>query len=114
MKRDFTKFPEDDNGDVLWNMANDGDNLAVPREIDFSLVFPTEDAALKFAVHLLRNDQKVSFSAYEENKDMPWQVQAHPVMEPTHENITGYEKQLGDDAVQFGGRNDGWGAMQQE
>lgn len=114
MKRDFTKFPDDDNGDVLWNMANDGDNLAVSREIDFSVIFPTEEAALKFAVHLLRNDQKVSFSAYEGSEDMPWQVQAHPVMEPTHENITGYEAQLGNDAARFGGRNDGWGSMQQE
>lgn len=114
MERDFTKFPDDDNGDVLWDMANDGDNLSVPREVDFSVVFPTEEAALKFAVHLLRNDQKVSFSAYEENEEMPWQVQAHPVMEPTYENITGYEVQLGEDAAQFGGRNDGWGSMQQE
>lgn len=114
MERDFTKFPDDENGDVLWDMANDGDNLSVPREVDFSVVFPTEEAALKFAVHLLRNDQKVSFSAYEENEEMPWQVQAHPVMEPTHENISGYEAQLGEDATQFGGRNDGWGSIQQE
>jgi len=114
MKRDFTKFPDDDNGDVLWNMQRDGDNLAVAREIDFSVVFPTEDSALEFAVLLLRNDQKVSFSAYEESEEMPWQVQAHPTMEPTHENISGYEAQLAEDAARFGGQNDGWGSMQQE
>ena len=41
-------------------------------------------------------------------------MNAHPVMEPTHENISGYEQLLGEDAAQFGGRNDGWGSMQQE
>lgn len=114
MKRDFTKFPDDENGDVLWRMQEHGDNLSARREVDFSVIFQTEEVALEFAVHLLRNDQKVSFSAYDENEEMPWQVHAHPVMEPTHENITGYESQLGEDAAKFGGRNDGWGSMQQD
>jgi hypothetical protein len=114
MKRDYTRFPDDENGDVLWRMLEDGDNLSKPREIDFSVVFPTEDAALQFAVHLLRNDQKVSFSKYEEHDQLPWQVHAHPLMEPTHENITGFENQLGEDAAEFGGRNDGWGSMAQD
>jgi Regulator of ribonuclease activity B len=114
MKRDYTRFPDDENGDVLWRMLEDGDNLSKPREIDFSVIFPTEEAALQFAVHLLRNDQKVSFSEYEEHDELPWQVHAHPVMEPTHENISGFESQLGEDAAEFGGSNDGWGSMAQD
>ena len=114
MTRDYDRFPDDDNGDVLWRMHEAGDNLAKARAVDFSVVFPTEEAALQFAVHLLRNNQKVSFSSYEENEEMPWQVQAHPMMTPTHENIGRYEQLLGDDAAEFGGRNDGWGSMRQE
>jgi Regulator of ribonuclease activity B len=114
MERDLKQFPEDENGDVLWNMHSDGDNLSTPREVDFSVIFPTADAAMQFAVHMLKNAQKVSFSAYEGSDELPWQVQAHPVMEPNHENITGYESHLADEAAQFGGRNDGWGAMQQD
>jgi hypothetical protein len=114
MTRDYVQFPRDENGDILWDMNEDGDNLAVAREIDFSVIFPTEDAALQFAVHLLRNDQKVSFAAYEEHEELPWQVQAHPVMVPTHENISGYESQLAQDATPFGGRNDGWGCFAQD
>jgi hypothetical protein len=49
MKRDYTKFPDDENGDVLWQMLEDGDNLSKPGEIDFSVIFPTEEAALRFA-----------------------------------------------------------------
>ena len=77
-------------------------------------VDPTEEAAIQFAVHLLRNDQKVSFSEYEEHDELPWQVQVHPFMEPTYENIAGFENQLGEDATEFGGRNDGWGSMAQD
>jgi hypothetical protein len=114
MERNFNSFPDDENGDVLWRMQERGDNLSKAREIDFSVIFPTEAAALKFAVHLLRNGQKVSFAQYEGNDEMPWQVEVHPVMKPTHENISEYEGHLAEDAEQLGGRNDGWGSMQQD
>lgn len=63
MHRDPLLFPDDENGDVLWQMAQAGDDLSIPREVDFAVIFPSEDDALKFAVHLLRSDQKVSFSS---------------------------------------------------
>jgi hypothetical protein len=113
MSRDFGLFPDDDNGDVLWRMQENGDNLSKPREIDFSVILPTEDSALKFALYLLRNGLKVSFSEYEEHEEMPWQVQVHPFMLPTYENICGFEDQLAEDAEQYGGKNDGWGSMSQ-
>jgi hypothetical protein len=114
MSRDFTQFPDDDNGDVLWNMHQDADVLTKQREIDFSVIFPSEDLALKFATHLLRNGQKVSFGPYEGNAQLPWQVQVHPVMLPTHKRITDFERLLDADAKPLGGRNDGWGCFAME
>jgi hypothetical protein len=61
MARDYSRFPADENGDALWRMAEAGDDLTKPREVDFAVIFPTEGTALQFAVHLLRNGQKVSF-----------------------------------------------------
>ena len=113
MQRDFNLFPDDENGDALWQMAESGDDLSVPREVDFAVIFPSEDDALKFAVHLLRSDQKVSFSSCEEGDELPWQVLAHPYMEPSHENIAGFEQLLGEAAEDFAGRNDGWGCETQ-
>lgn len=107
-------FPDDENGDVLRQMAEQGDDLSVAREIDFSVIFPTEEAALQFAVLLLRNGQKVSFSEYEEDEERPWEVQAHPFMVPTHDNISGYESLLASEAESLGGLNDGWGCVVQE
>src|SRR5262245_29516664 len=103
MSRDYEQFPDDENGDILWEMAEDGDNLSVPREIDFSVIFPTEDAALDFAVQLLQDGLKVSFSPYEEHDELPWQVQAHPVMEPTHSNISEFEEELEQASEPLGG-----------
>jgi hypothetical protein len=94
-------------------MAQEGDDLSLPREVNFSAIFPTEESALKFAVHLLQNDQKVSFSPYEEHDELPWQVEAHPVMVPSHANISGYEAELAEAAARLGGRNDGWGCYAQ-
>jgi hypothetical protein len=54
------------------------------------------------------------FSKYEEHDEMPWQVQVHPFMTPTHESITEFESQLAEGAAEFGGRNDGWGSMAQD
>ena len=107
------KFPDDENGEVLRRMAEQGDDLSVPREIDFAVIFPTEDAALRFALVLLKSGQKVSFSEYDEHDELPWQVLAHPLMEPTYENISGYEGLLANEAAPLGGRNDGWGCESQ-
>ena len=114
MNRDYSTFPDDENGDILWGMASDGDKLETPREIDFSVVFPTEEFAIKFAVHLLHNEQKVSFSSYDGKSGFPWQVQAHPVMPAKHKNITGFELLLAKHASPMGGINDGWGCFAQE
>lgn len=114
MSRNFDQFPDDENGDVLWGMASRGDKLQVAREVNFSVVFPSEDAALKFAVHLLRNEQKVSFSSYGGKEGFSWQVEVHPVMPATYESISAFESLLGKDAEPLGGLNDGWGCFKQE
>jgi len=113
MSRDLSLYPEDENGDVLWNMLQDGDDLSIPREVDFALIFPTQDVAITFAVHLLKNEQKVSLAAYEGNDEYPWQVVVHPLMLPTHQNISGFEGLLASEAVSYSGQVDGWGCLSQ-
>lgn len=49
MKRDYKQFPKDDNGEVLWQLRTSGDALTEPREIDFSVIFPSKEAAGAFA-----------------------------------------------------------------
>jgi hypothetical protein len=114
MTRDYARFPADENGDALCHMAEAGDDLGKPREVDFAVIFPTEAAARQFAVHLLRDGQKVSFGPYDGDPDHPWQVYAHRVLLPTHAAITAVETDLAHDAAPLGGRNDGWGCLAQD
>jgi len=114
MARDDARFPAYDNGDVLWRMAEAGDDLGKPREVDFAVIFRTEPAAFQFAVHLLRNGEKVSFGPYEGDPDRPWQVYVHRVLLPTHAAITGVENDLARAAEPLGGCNDGWGCLAQD
>ena len=113
MERDYTLFPEDENGNTLWMMQQDGDHLDEVREIDFSVIFPSDDQALQFALRLLRHGQRVSFGPCE-NEEFPWQVEVHPNMEPSHENISEFERLLAEDAEPLEGRNDGWGCFSVE
>lgn len=101
-----------DNGGGATSL--EGADLGKPREVDFAVIFPTEATALQFAVHLLRNGQKVSFGPYEGDPDRPWQVYGHRVLMPTHEAITAVENALAYDAEPLGGRNDGWGCLAQD
>ena len=49
-----SEFPDDENGDVLRRMLRNGDDCTKPRDIDFSVVFPSDSAAVKFADHFER------------------------------------------------------------
>lgn len=58
MQRHPDLYPNDDNGDTLWHIAQQGVDLSKPREIAFSVVFPTKESALEFSVMLLRFEQR--------------------------------------------------------
>ena len=38
MTRDYQQFPDDENGDVLWQMYEDGNDLSDLHEVEFSIV----------------------------------------------------------------------------
>ncbi len=114
MKRDLDTFPNDENGDALYKMAMEGDNLASPREIDFFVLFPTEQQALSFGETLLFNRQKVSLADNHENPHYPFEIRVHVHMEPTHDKIDDYEKLLEEYAQEQEGFVEGWGCYSQE
>lgn len=113
MKRDPDNFPDDVNGDALWQMQQNGDDLSKPREIEFTVIFATEDEALKFGEALLINRQKILLSDNEENKEYPFEIIVYVYMEATYDEITGYEELLESHAEKFNGRGDGWGCLEQ-
>lgn len=113
MKRDKNKFPDDVNGDALWEMQSKGDDLSKLREIEFAVLFSNEAEALKFAETLLINRQKILLADNEENKDQPFEIAVFVEMQANYDEITGYQELLEMYAVKFNGVGDGWGCLEQ-
>lgn len=113
MERDVNRFPDDVNGDALWEMHNNGDDLSRPREIEFAVLFRNEQEALKFAETLLINRQKILLSDNGENNNYPFEIVVFVYMEAGYEEITGYQDLLEMHATKFNGVGDGWGCLDQ-
>jgi hypothetical protein len=104
-------YPNDDNGDVLRRMESHGDDLARPRNIDFTVVFPNEGSAQTFSKRFERLGYKVSVEFTETVKAFPWDVLIVKYMKPAHQEISDFESVLQGEAEALGGRNDGWGCI---
>lgn len=112
MKRDFKQFPNDDNGEVLWQLRSQGDALTDPREIDFTVIFASKQAANEFAA-TCRKKFKVELQEAEEQQDdgLNWEVIVYTHAVPTHSSITLLEETLRKQAAPLGGRTSGWSAV---
>ena len=107
-------IPDDDYGDVLRQMRTNGDSLTQPRQIDFSVVFPTEQAALAFCDAIAKHDVEVSYEEGSGLGESPWDVTVTREMVPDHAAIIAMEEWLASHFGPFGGVNDGWGCFNME
>ena len=101
-----------ENVDVFRRMVRGGDDLSIARDIDFSVVFPTEGSAKK-CVDAFRLQ---GFSAKVEETNCapgpPWDVVVVRNMVPTNTEIAAFELRLHEAATPPGGLNDGWGCFE--
>ena len=111
MSRDYNQFPDDENGNVLWQMHQDGDDLQEAHEIEFSLVFSDEEQADRCDLYLLKEEQKISLFQDEESATLEWIITIYVYMEPTYEDIVDLEQWFSKIAAEFQGEYDGWGCM---
>ena len=104
-------YPNDENGDVLRRLETQGDDLTRARDIDFSVVFPVESAAERFAEHFRAQGYAASVYFAEAMKEFPWNVNVVKHMIPSHQEIGSFEASLQEVANTLGGHNDGWGCF---
>lgn len=100
-------IPDDENGEVLRAMFDDGDDLSLPREIDFHLVFGEEAQARGFAEQAA-SVPDLLVSVPEADEEGIWVVIASRHMPAAHSLITSLERQLALLAQDFEGYPDGW------
>jgi len=103
--------PDDDNGDVLRRLEAKGDDLSRARDIDFTVVFPTDFAAVEFAAYFRKAGYKADVRYAQVNGSHLWDVVIVKHMIPSHEGITDFERELQEFADTLGGYNDGWGCF---
>ena len=101
-------IPDDENGEVLKRMLDDGDDLSLERPVEFFHVFPDEAAAIAFAAAAAERPF-VSVDEPEVDEDDVWEVCVVRIMAPSHSAITALERELGELAETHGGFADGWG-----
>lgn len=108
MNRDLSFFPNDTIGDALWQMQQAGDNLDQIREVEFSVLFPSQALALQFGQLLLENNQKLSFTPFQDNDEYPWEITAYPDMPLNYESISAYIELLETSSSPLQGKFDGF------
>lgn len=106
-------IPNDENGDVLRQMLESGDDLSKPRDIDFTVVVPEEAAARALAAHFASAGYRTKIKKSGVVLERPWDVVIIKHMVPDHAEITKFEVVLEQAAAPLNGRNDGWGCFEQ-
>ena len=104
-------YPNDSNGEALRRMEAQGDDLSLSRNLEFTVVFPSETAAEQFANQFRMLGYAASVELSETVKDFPWDVIVVKKMVPLHEQIGAFEDSLQRAAEGLGGHNDGWGCF---
>lgn len=104
-------FPDDENGNVLRGMQENGDDLSQPRDIDFTVVLPDSDAVQEFGSYFYNLGLQVKAKKNNTIPSLPWDVVVTVNMLPTYNEITAFEQKLEKVAMPLGGRNDGWGCF---
>ncbi|WP_286262352.1 ribonuclease E inhibitor RraB [Thalassotalea atypica] len=110
MDRNTEIFPEDAIGNTLWQINQEHGELVLELEceVEFSVIFTEQEQALKFGQFLLENGQKISFSPYQGNETLPWEITAYPMMLLSYENLVNYQALLMTSSEGFLGVFDGW------
>lgn len=103
-------IPDDDTGQVLRQMLDDGDDLSQPRDVEFYLVFAEEADAQAFAREADALEG-LDVLPPERDEEGIWQVTAIRYMKPEHAAITAREHELAELATRHRGYPDGWGCM---
>jgi len=94
-------------------MAERGDDLNIPRTMDFTAAFIDQAKASSFAQRAAEQGYDVELEETRTVPTHPWDVVASREMTPTVDAVTRAETALSLLADEFGGIIDGWGCLAQ-
>ena len=97
--------------EILSRMAEDGDILTEPREIDFNHLFEDEESAARFIQVAAEQGFSQAESEFWDERH-GWQTSVHIHMVPSSDPINEIQTKLTLIAHSLNGRPDGWGCME--
>ena len=98
-------FPEDPDGDALFQVAKAGSDLRLPMEIDFIVAVPDQAAGKAVA----RAAQAAGFAPeVATDEDGEWVVYCTREMIATYQGVVAAQEELRGLAAPHGGEPDGW------
>lgn len=105
------QFPDDDNGQLLAEMAEAGIDLAVMHSVDFFILFEQKEQAQNF-IKAIEADELAPKTQLQQCKDTGvWEVLTTVEMVPEHSILSTTEQYLESIANGHEGYGDGWGIM---
>jgi hypothetical protein len=120
----MTKYPDDEDGAVLADLAAQGVDMSQPLLIEFAVDAPDEDSAEAIEEALKKEgyDTQIEFDEGEpdehgeidpddEEFGPAWTVYANVNMIPEYDEIMRIQADLDRLAGPFGGKSDGWSTM---
>ena len=105
----MASIDEDLNREILEKMMAGGDDLKMPRPIDFSHAFPDSVSATAFAKALRSRGFLCEIEETRCVPELPWDVVVSIEMVPECRLISEIEHDLGEVASYHSGRADVWG-----
>ena len=113
------EYPGDLDGDVLRMIAEDGNDMSQPMDVEFHVAAATEDIAEKIAkaAEKLGYEAFVDFDDGEDDEDLedeitePWTCTCRKTMLLQYEAVMAAQEELDRIARPMGGYADGWGTF---
>jgi len=105
-------YPDDDDGDALRRVAEDGNDMSKPMDIDLSVAVPDKESGDRVAE--LARARGYAVDVYFDEEDESWTCYCTKNMLVTYDGVVTAQEELDELSEPFGGYCDGWGTLGNE
>ncbi len=104
-----THYPSNADGNVLRKLAESGNDMTKPMEIDFAIAVPDEFAAN--AIREVADANGYNSRVFYDDESGTWSVYCTKSIVPTYQNVRWAQVELDELSRPFDGYSDGWGTF---
>jgi hypothetical protein len=102
-------FPDDETGQVLAEMQDEGIDLNQMHTVVFFHLFESKELAEAMAAHLSEKAPDIVLTIHPDENPNVWDLDCAVQMVPSYDGIGAQEAEFEQLATKFKGYNDGWG-----